>query len=123
MSHEAEFAENTILLLDPDEPARDMFAKILQSEGFLVLAAGTAQEGFDMANQYAGSIHLVIADLATPEASGELLAANLKRSRPATKFLLTVDGSNGWPLLQKPFPPSVLVAKIRQLLLPPPMAE
>ena len=116
----------TILIVEDEDPIRDMVGEYLQQNGYTVLQAQNGQEALQIAERYRGLIHLLITDLVMPELGGRELAERLKRLRPRTKLLFTsgyVDAVRSEPaceqpamILQKPFALSALAKKIREVL-------
>jgi two-component system, cell cycle sensor histidine kinase and response regulator CckA len=117
----------TILLVDDDAGVRDLLARALKANGYHVLVAPEGLEATSAAVQHAGAIHLLITDLVMPGIGGAELALQLTATRPSLAVLYIsgypdrresdLDGSAGaGTYLQKPFTPSQLVRKVRELL-------
>jgi two-component system, cell cycle sensor histidine kinase and response regulator CckA len=117
----------TILLVDDDAGVRHLVGRALKDNGYHVLAVPDGMEAMVVANGHAGVFHLLIADLVLPLMGGAELAAQLTAARPELPVLYIsgytdrseskVDASHaGRAYLQKPFTPSVLVRKVRELL-------
>jgi len=115
MKQDGKLEQRTILLVEGDEPTRKMLGKILEAEGFKLLLADTSQRAIEVTKESEHPIGLCIVNFDIPEMSGALLAAELRKNQPTMKFLFTIDGDHGWPIIQKPFPPSVLITKILQV--------
>ena len=117
----------TILLVE-DEPAMlRMTQTILQSQGYIVLAAVAPADALRLARDYAGDIHLLITDVIMPDMNGRELAQRLKSERPAVAQLFmsgyTADVISPHGVLagdvafiQKPFSVRDLTAKVREVL-------
>ena len=117
----------TILLVE-DEPAiLQITKKMLERQGYLVLAASTPGAAIHCAREYAGEIHLLMTDVVMPEMNGRDLAQNLFRLYPRIKCLFM----SGYPanviaphgvldqgvhFIQKPFVQRELSARIREAL-------
>ncbi len=110
------------------EPGHGTMAHaILQQQGYIVLEAAEAATAIRMADQYAGSIDLVVTDVVMPKMNGRILARAIQERRPDAKVLYMSGYPDdaivrhgvlepGTPFLQKPFTPGTLVRKIRQVL-------
>jgi len=117
----------TILLAEDDETLRSLTTGILRKLGYTVLAAATSDMARAIARDHHGPIHLLLTDVVMPGSSGRDLARELAKSRPQTKVLF-VSGYTGEAMiqhgltepglnyLQKPYTPSVLAAKVREVL-------
>ena len=119
----------TILLVE-DEPAiRNMTQKMLERQGYQVLAATTPGEAIHCAREHAGEIHLLMTDVVMPEMNGRDLAKNLLALYPRLKCLFM----SGYPanviahhgvldlgvhFIQKPFTQRDLFAQLRKTLDP-----
>jgi PAS domain S-box-containing protein len=117
----------TILIVE-DEPAILKLAhRVLTGLGYTVLTAVDGVEALQLARRHEGPIHLVITDVVMPRMGGRELAAALAALRPATRILyssgytadtITEGGvlDVGIDLLQKPYAPDELAARVRQVL-------
>jgi YesN/AraC family two-component response regulator len=88
-----------------------------------VLEARNGQDGLSIALQYAGPIHLLLTDVIMPYLNGRQLADRLAPLRPELKTLFmsgytdqTLEFEADRSFLQKPFTPSGLVQKVREVL-------
>ncbi|HKV70474.1 MAG TPA: PAS domain S-box protein [Gemmatimonadales bacterium] len=120
----------TVLLAEDDETLRALTTSVLRKLGYTVLAAGTPQDAQALARRREGTIHLLLTDVVMPGSSGRDLARELAKSRPGTKVLF-ISGYTGEAMiqhgltepglnyLQKPYTPSVLAAKVREVLSKP----
>ncbi len=117
----------TVLLVEDDLNLRTLAREILQQQGYIVLEAEDAADALRIADQYAGSIHLVITDVVMPKMNGPTLARAIQEHRPDAKVLYMSGYTDdaivrhgvlepGTPFLQKPFTPGTLARKIRQVL-------
>jgi PAS domain S-box-containing protein len=123
-----------VLLVEDEDNIREPAAEILEARGYAVLAAHNGAEALEIAEHHTGPIHLVITDVVMPQMNGSRLAEALCRVRPDTRVLYI----SGYPedaiahhgvleprhrFLQKPFPPGLLLATVRELLEQPPPAR
>jgi len=91
-----------------------------EAEGYFVLAASDAIEALALAGDYPGSIHVLVSDMQMPKLDGLGLRGRILKERPTIKTLMVsgrmLSAAEGVPFLQKPFPPAVLKARVRELL-------
>jgi len=118
----------TILLVEDDPALREMAAELLGRLGYTVLTAGDGLEALNVTNQHAtGHIDLLFTDVVMPHMSGKELADRVRALYPHTKILFTSAYTEnaivhqgmlnpGITLLQKPFTPSALAHKVREVL-------
>jgi len=115
----------TILLVEDEEQVRELARRVLEREGYTVLAATDAESATALADRHAGHIHLLITDVLLPRVSGRELAARLGIHRPAIKVLYvsgTAEGSlarhrmlePGTTFLEKPFSLDRLLRSVRR---------
>jgi DNA-binding response OmpR family regulator len=117
-----------ILLIDDDEPVRQMLRATLTSAGYTVDEAADGKEG--VARYRPQHTSLVITDLIMPEKDGLETIAELKWKYPAVKILAVSGGSRMSPsdhlnvakkmgadyILAKPFSTAKLLAIINELI-------
>jgi PAS domain S-box-containing protein len=118
----------TILLVEDDPALREMAATLLRRLGYTVLAAANGVEALSLSHQPdTGRIDLLFTDVVMPHMSGKELADRVRALSPHTRILFTSGytentivqqgGLNqGVAFLQKPFTPSVLARKVREVL-------
>jgi two-component system cell cycle sensor histidine kinase/response regulator CckA len=117
----------TILLVEDYPAMLKPATKMLEMQGYTVLAASTPGEAISLAREYAGEIHLLMTDVVMPEMNGQDLARNLQALYPHLKRLFM----SGYPasvvaphgvldegvyFIQKPFTMQSLAAKVREAL-------
>jgi CheY-like chemotaxis protein len=119
----------TILLVE-DEPAlRELTRTVLAARGYNVIEASHAEEAERLASDRrdGGKIHLLLTDVIMPGVSGRELAKRVLARQPSMRVLYmsgytyNVIAENGTlerdvAFLQKPFTPSTLVEKVREVL-------
>jgi PAS domain S-box-containing protein len=118
----------TILLVEDDPALREMAGALLRRQGYTVW---TAANGIEALNQKqkegVGHIDLLLTDLVMPHMGGKELADRVEALYPHTKILFTSAYTEntiiqqgvltkGVELLQKPFTPSALARKVREVL-------
>ena len=124
--------EALVLVVDDEEPIRQLERRILESGGYRVIEASRAGEAFALL-EGAIQVDLLIADLQMPDLGGEEMARRIRRGRPDIKVLyvtghideLMDERSTLWDgeaFLDKPFTAKALLEAVSLLLykkLPP----
>ena len=117
----------TILLVDDDAGIRELVSRAFKDNGYHVLTAPDGMEAMAVAEAHAGAIHILITDLVMPRMGGAELAGQLTAAHRdlAVLYISGYTDRHEWKLeasqvgrayLQKPFTPSVLMRKVRELL-------
>ena len=117
----------TILLVEDEEGLRALAARILQDRGYTVLESTSPEDALQIGERHKGPIDLLLTDVVMPKMSGRMIAEHLALLRPDMKVLYmsgyTDDASvhhevreEGTAFLQKPFTPSTLAQKVREVL-------
>jgi CheY-like chemotaxis protein len=116
------------ILLAEDEPAlRELTREVLEEHGYAVLEAGSGDGALKRAEEYPGTIDLLLTDVVMPRMSGRELADRLTRLRPGLRVMFmsgyTDDAvvrhgvsAPSAAFIQKPFGPESLLAKVREVL-------
>lgn len=117
----------TILLVEDDAQLRDLVSSILTANGYSVLAPLDAQAIRAISEDGVSKINLLLTDVIMPGINGRELARQFVARNPAIKVLYmsgytenaivhhgVLDESTHF--LQKPFTPSALTAKVREVL-------
>ena len=112
----------SVLCVDDYETSLAGWCLYLQSVGFSVTTARTAQEGLQL---FAVSpVDVVLLDYAMPDSNGDEVAAMMKQIKPEVRILM-LSGVAHVPenarlhidaFLQKGLSPTLIVDKIRELL-------
>ena len=112
-----------VLLVEDEEPVRELVRRVLEGAGYEVLAAGLPSEA-ERVLEGAGHVDLLLTDVVMPEMSGYDLAVRMRQRRPEIRTLFmsgyahsvsseaTVHGE----LLKKPFAPEQLTRAVRATL-------
>jgi PAS domain S-box-containing protein len=117
----------TVLLVEDENAVRNLARLTLQSNGYTVLEARDGHEAVWVAQQHPGPIHILVTDLVMPRMSGRQLADLLARARPQTRILFMSGHTDETVLrhgvvessvafFQKPFRPTDLAQKVREVL-------
>lgn len=117
----------TVLVVEDDDQVRRMTIAVLERAGYHVLAARSGSEALAVAEQHAGTIHLLLTDVMMPEMSGPELVRRLVPLRPDMRALCVSGYTDDIPLeleggeaniafLQKPVSPDGLKLKVREVL-------
>jgi CheY-like chemotaxis protein len=117
----------TVLLVEGEQSVRALVRVILQAKKYTVLEAIGGEDALRAAQRHPDPIHLLLTDVVMPVTGGPDLASRLRAVRPGIKVLFmsgyTDDAivrnglvAAGMNFLQKPFTPSGLAAKVREVL-------
>jgi PAS domain S-box-containing protein len=117
----------TVLVVEDDVSVRSLICQFLRKSGYTVLEATTSTEAFQLAYIYHQPIHLLLADMVLPGINGLELARQLTGLYPQLKVLYISGYTDnavirqgmlepGAAFLQKPFTPTVLGSKVREVL-------
>jgi two-component system cell cycle sensor histidine kinase/response regulator CckA len=117
----------TILLVEDEPSVRALASEVLQLSGYTLLESSSASEAIRIAEAFPDPIHLMVTDVVMPRMSGRELARRLGTILPDTRVLFmsgyTEDAivnhgviESGAGFLQKPFTPSELARKVREIL-------
>jgi len=116
----------TILLTEDETGVRLMTHSVLEAKGYNVLDAACAEEAIAIASRHDGEIHLLVTDLVLPDQNGRELSERIVAMRPSVCQLFIsgyaddVVGRHGVfgekAFLQKPFSPSALARRVREIL-------
>jgi signal transduction histidine kinase/CheY-like chemotaxis protein len=120
-------AGETVLVVEDDPSILKLAELMLESLGYAVLGAGTAEDALAVVRGQAGPIHLLVTDVVMPGMNGRELARQLGESRPDLKVLFmsgytsNVIAHRGVldddvHFIPKPFTRALLAAKVREAL-------
>lgn len=125
----------TILLVEDDPDLREMATSLLRRLGYTVFGAANGLEALSLRQERgAAPIDLLLTDFVMPHISGKELADRLQTLDPAIRILFTCAytenailhqgvPTEGAAMLQKPFTPSALAQKLRDVLDQPGAAQ
>ena len=117
----------TILVAEDQPDLRWMVCQYLQELGYSVLEAQNGKDAVSLAEQFEGSIDVLLTDVVMPDLRGPQVARKLAASRPEMKVIFMSgyteggfgdeEGLGAEPvLLQKPFQLNVLAKTLREVL-------
>jgi response regulator RpfG family c-di-GMP phosphodiesterase len=117
----------TILLVEDEHAILKLAKRMLETQGYTVLAASLPGEAIRLAKEHIGEIHLLMTDVIMPEMNGRDLAKNLLSLYPFIKRLFTSGYTadvianqgildEGVHFIQKPFSMQDLAAKVHEVL-------
>ena len=117
----------TILLVEDEEAVRNLTRRLLESNGYTVLPAASAEQALEVAQNHEGRIDMLLTDVIMSGLSGPDLSRQLLGQQPSLRVLYV----SGYPdetmasegildpsasFLQKPFTPDTLARKVREVL-------
>jgi two-component system, cell cycle sensor histidine kinase and response regulator CckA len=119
--------DETILVVEDQEPVRRLTRKVLETQGYAVLAAADGPEALRVAEHHPGTIHILVTDVVMPGMSGREVGRRLAAGRPEMKVLYLSGYADdsivqhgvlepGLAFLQKPFAPETLARRVREVL-------
>jgi len=118
----------TILLVEDAELVRNLARQVLETAGYRVLAAESAEAAIDLCETINGDrIDLLLTDVVMPGMSGNEMSGILLKKRPGMPVLYMSGYTDeaivqhgvleaGINFLQKPFTPGALASKVREVL-------
>jgi signal transduction histidine kinase len=116
-----------VLVVEDEDGVRALTRQILQAHSYTVLEACDGEDALRVSAGYPSPIHLLLTDVVMPHLGGPQLADRLLLERPTLKVLYM----SGYPdasipsrcgadlehhFLQKPFSPTALTRKVREVL-------
>ena len=118
----------TVLLVEDDPSLRALAARVLRYQGYKVLEATNGHEAIGIAREkFQERIHLLLTDVVMPHMGGRELVKRMKTLHSEIKVLFISGYTDhvityhtglkpGTPFLQKPFSPTALAKKVREVL-------
>jgi CheY-like chemotaxis protein len=117
----------TILVAEDEDGIRETLTRSLSRAGYTVLAARTAAEALELAEQHPQAIHLLLSDVIMPGMLGDELATRLHERRPDTDVLYMSGYAGdlinrygvlepGVTVLPKPFTHDELLTAVRAMI-------
>jgi len=125
---EEESGKLNVLVVDDEDPVRELIAYVLESHGYRVFCARHARDALLLHTGFPGTFHLLLTDVCMdPYEDGFVLASRLRCSRPDLRVIYAsgyvepdrlqreVDGT-GALFLPKPFTPAALLDAVQRSL-------
>ena len=121
-------ATETLLVVENEAAIKTLVQMALERHGYVVLTAESGSEALRLAAAHQGPIDLLITDVVMPDLRGPELARRLVAERPALVTLFMSgymddalgEDTSALPVpvdfIQKPFSPSALAARVREML-------
>ena len=117
----------TVLVVEDEEPVRNIVERLLRAAGYTVLTAQHGQAALGAVEHYSKKIDLVLTDVAMPKLGGRGLVEELTRVRPGIKALFMSGYADdaivhhgvlevGLHFIGKPFGVAELLRKVRDVL-------
>jgi len=117
----------TILLVEDEDSVLKLAQRILRQNGYAVLAAATGEEALRKYARYEGNIDLLLTDVVLPGMDGHEMAKHLTFHHPRMRVLYmsgytrNAVANHGVleediSFIHKPFSPSELLGKVREVL-------
>jgi signal transduction histidine kinase/ActR/RegA family two-component response regulator len=117
----------TILLVEDEADVRKVVKRMLAAGGYTVLEADGPRQALTLFEQKGDRIDLLLTDVTMPEMNGSELSARIAQLKPGLKTLFmsgfaadVIGGSGILPegvnVLEKPFAPDALTARIARIL-------
>jgi signal transduction histidine kinase len=118
----------TLLFVEDNDAVRSATRRILEAEGYTILAAEDGNAALEICNAYEEPIHLLFTDVVMPGIDGRELARRVIRLRPELRSVIYTSGyesaGSGQPVpapddhgfLRKPYFAAQLLAEVRRVL-------
>ncbi len=117
----------TVLIAEDEAMVRSLAREILEEVGYRVLEAESGEQALRLAVDHAGPIHALLSDVVMPGMNGPETAERIRALRPELRVLYmsghaddpaieSGQAAGDAPLLAKPFSPSELTSRIREIL-------
>ncbi|MBI1745405.1 MAG: PAS domain S-box protein [Acidobacteria bacterium] len=119
--------KETLLVVEDEAVIRDLMVGVLREQGYQMLTAANGNEALQVLLEKLALVNLVVSDAVMPGVGGRELYEILKSHKPSLRLLFisgnkiqmlreSFESTEGLDFLEKPFKPSELTQKVRQLL-------
>ena len=112
-----------ILVIEDEDSVRHLAVRALTQAGYAVLEAADGAEALRVAGATDGPLDLILSDVIMPGVGGGTAVADIHRSHPRARALFMTGYADprtlaalGGPVIDKPFTPRTLVARVRAVL-------
>ncbi|MFZ0430491.1 MAG: HDOD domain-containing protein [Acidobacteriota bacterium] len=112
-----------ILVVEDEISILKLIERALTASGFSIFAATTPEEAEELFGKSMQKIDLLLTDVILPKTKGTELHRRLSARKPELKVLFMsgysqqlIEAAPGVPFIQKPFTPTTLCARIREIL-------
>jgi len=120
----------TVLVVDDEEPIREVASMMLERIGMRVMLAGDGVEAVEIFKDHHAEIDAVLLDMTMPRMGGEEAFVQLRRIDPQVKVILSSgyneqDATNRFAgkklagFIKKPYTSELLFAKLREVMESP----
>ncbi|MFO7180760.1 MAG: ATP-binding protein, partial [Pseudomonadota bacterium] len=120
----------TVLLVEDEDLVRVATTRVLERNGYGVLAAASPSDAVALVERHSGPIHALITDVVMPQMNGRELARRVLARRPGLRVVYVSGYADDAMVdsalldaeavfLQKPFTPEALLRTLREVLAPP----
>ncbi|HTY57872.1 MAG TPA: PAS domain S-box protein, partial [Bacteroidota bacterium] len=117
----------TILIVEDEEPLRNLLTELLESYGYTVLKAEDGVAGLECYESHRDAIKAIITDMGLPRMSGEDLFARIREIDPSARIVLAsgyldpdlksqLFSLGAKAFLQKPYQPADILRVIRGII-------
>ena len=126
-SHVPTPGAETILVVDDEPAVCHVTGQMLEYHGYSVLYAENGEQALKLFDVHSDRISMLVADIVMPNMSGPQLAHLLRIQKPELPVLFVsglvsyenFQGVMGGWMLKKPYTPSLLSSKVREVLAAP----
>jgi len=126
-SQQVRGGSETILIAEDHEGLRELARETLSNLGYKVLLAADGQEAVQLFHNNSDRTHLMLLDVMLPKLSGLEVFSQIRAEKPEMPVIFATGHSSdipllhavqqqGFPILQKPYSPSDLGRKVREML-------
>jgi len=116
--------DETVLVIEDEEPVRKLITEALRIHGYKVLSASDGKAGLELYSRQPASIDIVLLDITMPEMSGNVVLKNIIEINPDARIIISSGHSEeeikkitqARAYLTKPYCISTLTETIRRII-------